>query len=205
MSQKVAAAGRVSGRVGQAVLIAAILALVPARSGVAQTAQERHGFWIGFGFGFGSAEVTCDQCGAASRDDGGAMFLKMGGTLSRKLLLGGELNGWGRADNGGGVVVGNTSAAVYFYPGTNSGLFFKGGLGFSSYLSLDSEGGTADGSGWGGVAGVGYDIRIGRSVSLTPVANFHFGEIGDVTSNGTTVMTGVNQNVFDIGLGITWH
>jgi len=205
MFKTVATSGRPGRRAGRIVLIASVFALVLAGSGHAQTAQERNGFWIGFGFGYGSAQVSCDGCGNASRQGGAAMFLKMGGTLSRKVLLGGELNAWGRAENGGGVALGNTSAAVYFYPAANSGFFIKGGVGYASYLSLDSEGTSADGSGWGGVAGLGYDIRVGRSVSLTPVANFRFGLIGGITENGTTIMTGESQNVFDIGLGITWH
>ena len=197
--------GHRGGQAGRSALVAAVLMHTLAGRGEAQTAQARQGFWIGFGFGYGGAQVSCDGCGDASRQGGAAVFLKMGGTLSRKLLLGGELNGWGRAENGGGVALGNTSAAVYFYPATNSGFFIKGGLGFSSYVSLDSEGTTADGSGWGGLAGLGYDIRVGRSVSLTPVANFYFGQIGDVNSNGAAVLTGANQSVFDIGLGITFH
>ena len=203
MFESVTGAGRRAGNLRLITIVVALLALTG--TSTAQAQQDRNGFWIGFGFGYGSAQLSCDGCTNSSRQGGAALFLKMGGTLSRHLLLGGELNGWGRADNGGGLALGNTSAALYYYPAAGSGFFIKGGLGFSSYVSLDSEGTTADGSGWGGVAGLGYDLRVGRNVSLTPVANFHFGEIGDITSNGTTVMTGAHQEVFDIGLGITWH
>ena len=33
----------------------------------AQYPQRREGFWIGFGLGYGSANVTCDGCGSGPR------------------------------------------------------------------------------------------------------------------------------------------
>ena len=57
----------------------------------------------------------------------------------------------------------------------------------------------------GFVAGVGYDVRVGGNISLTPVANFYFGSDGDMTENGTKVISSLKHNVFDIGLGITFH
>src|SRR5438445_3708335 len=59
----------------------------------------------------------------------------------------------------------------------------------------------------GGTAGVGYDIRVGRNVSLTPVANFVYGGVGDlnVSGGGAPFATGWKQNVVDFGLGVTFH
>ena len=51
----------------------------------------------------------------------------------------------------------------------------------------------------------GYDIRVGANVSVTPVANFYFGSDGDMTENGTKVFSSLKHNVFDFGLGITFH
>ncbi len=64
-----------------------------------------------------------------------------------------------------------------------------------------------DGTGWGFTAGVGYDIRVGRNVSLTPVANFVYGGVGDlnVSGGGAPFATGWKQNVVDFGLGVTFH
>jgi len=59
--------------------------------------------------------------------------------------------------------------------------------------------------GWGLLAGIGYDLRVGTNVSLTPVANFYFGGPGNLTSGNTTVVSGTSQNVIDIGLGVTFH
>lgn len=52
--------------------------------------DTREGFWIGFGLGYGS--LGCDGCN--DRESGRAGFLKMGGTLNRQWLLGGEIEFW---------------------------------------------------------------------------------------------------------------
>lgn len=119
------------------------------------------------------------------------------------MLLGGEVNAWTKSDSGVTTELGNVSAAVYYYPAVKSGFFFKGGVGFSTFRAHD--GGTIDGTGVGFVTGLGYDVRVGRNVSLTPVANFYFGSVGDLKSSGTTFVTGWKQHVFDFGLGITFH
>ncbi len=54
--------------------------------------------------------------------------------------------------------------------------------------------------------GAGYDLRIGRSVSLTPAASFLYGSVGDLTgASGTAVERGWKQNVFTLALGVTFH
>jgi len=68
-----------------------------------------------------------------------------------------------------------------------------------------SNSGTATANGFGFVVGAGYDIRVGRNISLTPVANFYWGGDGDLKESGTTIDTGYKHNVFDFGLGITFH
>jgi len=76
----------------RALAITVMLSVWGASVGAAQHPQVRKGFWIGFGFGYGSSNVSCDGCGSASRESGGAGFIKLGGTLNDKVLLGGEIN-----------------------------------------------------------------------------------------------------------------
>ncbi len=170
----------------------------------AQHPQTRQGFWIGFGGGYGSAGVSCDGCGNTDREGSASGFLKLGGTLSPSVLLGAEVNGWSKSESGVTVNLGNVSAAVYLYPVKTSGFFVKGGAGLSVHRTTGG-GNTLDGTGWGLIGGLGYDIRVGRNISLTPVANYYFGQPGDLKINGTTAVTGWTQNVLDIGLGITFH
>src|SRR5688572_22001252 len=99
----------------------------------AQYAQRRDGFWIGFGLGYGSANVSCDNCDSGPRTGGATGFLKLGGTPSRSVLLGAAINGWSRSSGGATETVGNVTASVYYFPAAASGLFLTGGVGFSNY------------------------------------------------------------------------
>ena len=192
-------------------LLAAALQLGLTTSGEAQHPQVRKGFWIGFGLGYGSADVSCDGCANSSRATGLSTYLKLGGTLNSKVLLGGEINGMTTTSSIGvpsvgnvDVLVGAMSGTVTYYPAVKSGFFVKGGAGFSLFNQTDAVN-TLDGMGWGLLAGIGYDLRVGTNVSLTPVANFYFGGPGNLTSGNTTVVSGTSQNVIDIGLGVTFH
>src|SRR2546430_12823062 len=97
------------------------LACLAATTAWAQHPQAREGFWIGFGFGYGSAKPSCDGCGTLDSRGGFTGFLKLGGTLSKQVLLGGEVNAWTKADSGVTDQLGNVSAAVYYYPAVSSG------------------------------------------------------------------------------------
>src|SRR2546423_2475203 len=82
---------RGEGSMRTAACILAVVGLlgVTASAARAQYPQRREGFWIGFGLGYGSANVTCGTCGSGSRTEGVTAFLKLGGTPSRNLLIGG--------------------------------------------------------------------------------------------------------------------
>jgi len=98
----------------------------------------------------------------------------------------------------------NVTASVYLYPQAKSGFFLTGGLGFSNYYVNSTP--SFDGTGWGFTAGAGYDIRVGRDVSLTPVVNYVYGGVGDVNESGVgRFATGWKQSVIDFGVGVTFH
>ena len=178
----------------------ALLALAGTTAARAQHPQVRKGFWIGFGFGFGSLGLTCDGCSSLDRQSGLSGFLKMGGTVSDKLLLGGESNGWTKTVQGQTITTGNVSFTAYYYPSPANGFFLRGGLGFADYKEEGSDATV----GFGATLGLGYDIRVGTMFSLTPVANFNWGSVGDAHIGGL-VAPGTKENVFQIGLGFTWH
>jgi len=178
----------------------ALLALLGTTAVQAQHPQVRQGFWIGFGLGFGSLGLSCNGCSSIDRESGLSGFLKMGGTISDKLLLGGETNGWSKKIQGTMVTAGDLAFTAYYYPAPANGFFLRGGLGFASY----QEEGENAAAGFGLTFGAGYDIRVGTNFSLTPVANFIWGSVGDVGSGGL-VIPGLKENIFQIGLGFTWH
>src|SRR2546422_855927 len=83
------------------------------------------------------------------------------------------------------------------HPQTREGFWIGFGFGYGSRHETCA--------GWGFTAGTGYDIRVGRNVSLTPVVNFAYGHVGDLSSGGTTVDAGWKQSVIDFALGVTFH
>jgi hypothetical protein len=185
------------------IMLATALALCGATVGTAQKPQIRKGFWIAFGLGYGSADITCDGC-TGSREGGGVGHIRLGGTLNQQLLLGGDITGWTKEESGATVSLGSVSFIAQYYPMEQGGLFVKGGAGFSTIM-LEAGGDNASGESFGLSAGIGYDIRVGRNVSITPIADFLFGGSRDIQYSGTTIASGVGMNVFTVGLGVTFH
>src|SRR6266480_2212950 len=116
-----------SMRTAACILAAAGLLGVTASVARAQYPQRREGFWIGFGLGYGSANVTCDTCGSGPRTGGVTAFLKLGGTPSRNLLIGGAINGWSHPSSGATETMGNVTASLYYYPVAGGGAPFATG------------------------------------------------------------------------------
>ena len=150
--------------------------------------QTREGFWISFGVGFGS--LGCDDCD--ERQGGTNGYLRMGGTLSQKLLIGGEVNAWTKSEDGASLTVSNFGPVLYFYPSPAGGFFLKGGLGLST-ISLDLGSFDVEENGVGLTLGLGYEARVGRTFALTP----YF----DILSSS---YDGGSLNQFAFGLGFTW-
>jgi len=132
---------------------------------------------------------------------GFALSLKLGSTLNEAVQLGTEFNLWARS---GPTSMGNWSVAVYLYPAVTSGFFVKGGAGLGLY-SENNGGVTSSGSGFGFLAGLGYDFRVSRSSAISVFGNYYHGSIGNITQSGTTVATGWKQHEFDFGIGSKFH
>jgi hypothetical protein len=171
----------------------ALLTALLATTAFAQQAQTRQGFWIGGGLGYGSLGLSCSGCGSVDRTGSVSGYFKMGGTLRQNFLLGIEMNGWTKSEGTGRVSMGNLSGAAYWYPMPTQGLFLKGGAGYSNLTADDGISSASDG-GFGLLGGLGYDIRAGRNLSITPVANWYRG-----------AFNGGSANVLELGLGITSH
>lgn len=177
---------------GPAIVLA--LLVLGASVASAQRPQTRKGFWINFGFGWGSYGISCSGCSGLGREGSYTGTLVMGGTLNPHLLLGGETIAWTKSEGGGTVTAGNVSLAAHYYPQPAGGLFLSAGVGFSR--AEVSGGGSSTGeTGPGFTVGAGYDLRVGTNVSITPVGNFVYGHPTD----------GFSHNFFQFGVGVTFH
>lgn len=162
-----------------------------AQDAAGQNANLREGFWLSGGLGYGT--LGCQDC--SGREGGLSGNLAIGGTISQKVILGAATHGWTKSEGGATLTAGTLTAVIRFYPSATGGFFLLGGLGFGS-LDLGISGlGNVRETGTGAVLGLGYDIRVGRMVSLTPYWN----GIGIALSNGG------DANVSQIGLGVTVH
>jgi hypothetical protein len=170
--------------------------------------QEREGFWIGLGVGYGSASVSTDEFSGGDREGSATGFLKLGGTLNPQLLVGVESNAWVKSQDDVTLTLGNLAGTVTYYPRPDFGFFVKGGVGLSFVSTEVASGGvdvTVRKTGWGVIAGVGYDWRVGRRISITPCFNFYTGKPGDIRLEGETILSKWKQNVVDFAVGVTFH
>ncbi|MDP2480237.1 MAG: hypothetical protein Q8W51_05690 [Candidatus Palauibacterales bacterium] len=154
--------------------------------------QAHHGFWLSGGLGGGWT---------SHGGGGGGAYIRLGGTLSQKFVIGGEAIGWGRDTNGGTVSRGNAVFDVLYYPSTTSGGFLKAGVGFANFTReiTDPFGGTlsSDRQGAGAVLGAGWDIHLGGgNLYLTPNV--------DVLLQGYDNLSRVDA-VYLFTLGIGFH
>src|SRR6266566_9843119 len=79
------------------VLLATLLGLATTLGAQGRHPNARQGFWVGFGFGSGSVGLSCNSCDS-TRVASFSGYLRAGGTLSSKVLLGGETNGWAHSE-----------------------------------------------------------------------------------------------------------
>src|SRR5262245_9423837 len=187
----------------------ALATVVLVSAAPARAAQVREGFWLGFGGGYGSASVDCDDgCNGDDREGSISGFVKLGGTINRHVLLGVEANGWTKEESGVRVTLANVSGTVTLYPGAHSGFFLKAGAGLA-YVDTSARQGSLDVSvsqtGFGLVTGLGWDLRLGGNISLTPCVNFNYGWPGDISLDRVVVIQGFRYNVVEFALGLTFH
>ena len=188
---------------------AAVFLGVGSSAAWAQHPQTRQGFWIGFGFGAGSARGDCEGCDFDA-GSGATGYLKLGGKLSPRLLLGADVTGWmGKATDASlgtaDVTVGFVSAAVYWYPSPSSGLFLKGGLGSFMLTGDVNTGERLESASAALVLGLGYDIRVGRMLSLSPVLTFAGSGKGGFDIDGVTVADDFTGGLATLQVGVTFH
>jgi hypothetical protein len=133
----------------------------------------RRGFWLGLGLGAGGESYDFQPGpGYSEVLYRPTISLRLGGTVSQHLRLGGEVLSW---INENGPAVESLSSALFvaqFYPVASTGLYLKGGLGIGrNAVDFEDGSGTGD-TGFAGLVGAGYELRLGRRVYLNPVIDF---------------------------------
>jgi hypothetical protein len=209
--------------VARALLVAAaLLGAIPA---AAAEPPDRKGFWAAFGGGYGSAQVSCEDCVSDGRSGSFDGTIRLGGTIGTHWLLGWEGSGWLKNNDTawlpafGGLdrTLGTSTIVAFYYP--RAGRFWlKAGAGVS-YAGFSSEDPfctpsvvlpcvpieSAHGTGLALTAGLGYDVRLGRKLSLTPEVSFAAGLSRDIKDEGVLVTRDWSHDVWALNLCLTFH
>jgi hypothetical protein len=131
--------------------------------------RGRHGFWGALGVGAGGEAFDLrDGAGYSGDLYRPTISVRLGGTPSQYLRLGGEIQGW--IDDQGDRTESLTSVLFIgqFYPAPVTGLYLKGGLGLGrNEVDFDDGFGLGD-TGFAGLVGAGWEVRVGRRLYLNP-------------------------------------
>lgn len=195
-------------------VLGALLLAVPAAAQQDAEESRRQGFWLGFGIGGG---VNLTETLDGESKGGFTGLFRLGGTLSPNWLLGGESAGWG-ADVGDETWAwrSNLSAVAIFYPSATKGLFFKAGPSFAvisegESITTDVDGVDVNASlsatdyGFGATLGAGYDIRIGRRLSIVPEVTYLLQGFDERTTGTLLGSIPGTNSILLFTLGLTWH
>lgn len=189
-------------RFSRAALVASLLLL--STSGLsAQRVANHRGVWIGGGLGLGSARLSCTVC-RAGRDGGTSGYLRVGATVTPQLLIGGEALAWYHSQGNLSFLLGSIQAVVLLYPMPKSGLYIKTGFGLAQYSAKDPTDKISS-QALAGQVGVGYEVAIGRTLSIVPYANFLGTTGADVRFNDTVSGLGAKTSLMQVGVGVTLH
>jgi hypothetical protein len=159
----------------------------------------RRGFWLGLGVGAGGESNDVVGSGYSDLFYQPTISVRAGGTVSPHLRLGGEILSW--VDDQGDATATLSSALfiAQFYPLSNVGFYLKGGAGIGrNALDFDDGFGVGD-TGFAGLVGVGYELRLGRRIYLNPTVDL-VGQSYDSRAGG-----GYSERLVNFGLGVLFQ
>ncbi len=183
--------------------LALVVLVVGPGSLSAQSHAPRGGLWGGVGVGYGALRFDCSSCPPGETVGATAGQSQIGWTLNPRWLVGLTLSGWQRegSDDHGTELM----AAIRWYPRGRGRAFVQSGLGRSSFRGAVFDGPREHGAGIGFMVGAGYDVAMGRSVSVTPLLALTHSRIGSTSLFGQVERSGVRYTVLVFGIGVTAH
>jgi hypothetical protein len=160
----------------------------------------RRGFWGALGVGAGGEAFDLeDGAGYSGELYRPTLSLRLGGTPSRHLRLGGEILSW--IDDQGRQTESVTSFLfiTQLYPAPATGFYLKGGVGLGrNAVDFDDGFGVGD-TGFAGLLGAGWEIKVGRRIYLNPAV--------DIVQHRYSSRNGVDyrERVVNFGLGVLFQ
>jgi hypothetical protein len=190
------------------VVVCGALALAPQLS--AQSPRRVVGFWAGLGGGLGPGGFKCDVCGDSQTSSAPTAMLTAGRTISSKLALGLEANGWRHHADAEVEHLGYLLLTAYLFPVRRSALHLDLGLGLArgtSEVKRPGGGGRDRASTLspGFRLAAGYDFSISREVSFSPFVAYARAIRADLKINGVPSGAKVSHHLLQLGLGLFWN
>jgi hypothetical protein len=132
----------------------------------------RAGFWGGFSLGAGGETFDLrDGAGYSEELYRPTVSLRVGGTVNPSLRLGGEVLAWINERGNNTESLSSLLFVGQLYPVATTGFYLKGGLGLGRNAVDFHEGGGIGDTGFAGLLGAGWEIRMGRRWYLNPVVD----------------------------------
>ncbi len=135
---------------------------------------NRAGFWGALGIGAGGESFDLrDGAGYNNELYKPTVDLRLGGTVSQNLRLGGEALAWINDQGNRTETLSSFLFVAQYYPMATSGLYLKGGVGLGRNEVDFNDGfgfGVGD-TGFAGLLGAGWEVRVGRKVFLNPTVD----------------------------------
>jgi hypothetical protein len=161
--------------------------------------NRRHGIWASLGGGAAVESFNAfDGLGWSNGLWGGLVFGKAGLTLGQNLTIGAEGQLWIHEFPDYRRTLGSIMIIGQLYPLSRGPFFLKGGAGWTRddlrLYYTPQVGIPTERNGWGFVAGMGYDVRIAKDVSITPSVDF-VDQYYDLQE----------ERMLNMGLAITFH
>lgn len=197
-------------------LIALATLAIIASPSAAQGRAEREGFWIGAGLAAASGECTQiakalgqPRCSVA-RKLGFSGTVQMGGTISRRTLLGVEATGWAHQEPDTTREYGVVTLAVYLFPSVQGPYYLKAGIGVGRYAEDATDPETMrstvmTANGFALSLGVGVDFAVSRRITLSPFTQYLVATDQSAVRARQALSDPLDFNLFQVGLVARWQ
>jgi hypothetical protein len=132
----------------------------------------RAGFWGAVSLGAGGEAFDLrDGRGYSEELYRPTISLRLGGTVNQHVRLGGEVLAWIDDHDHSTESLSSLLFVGQLYPMAATGLYLKGGLGLGrNEVDFDEGGGVGD-TGFAGLLGAGWELRLGRRWYLNPAVD----------------------------------
>ena len=189
-------------------VIAALLSAWPAAAqdaGIPPAPARPQGWWGSAGVDFSGLRFACQDCADEQPVyESAAGQIAFGKSIGTKVAFGAEVATAAPKGPPGRAVITTVMGMARWYP-SNSPLYVKFGVGLARGRTSLASGAELYQTVRNGVAisfGTGYDIYVGRSLAITPMAGWYMAAIGDIVMPTATIRN-VSWNRWTLGVSLT--